>query len=325
MIGGTLADLRSRIDALASDEGAYYLVCGRTGDRPVPAAGMRFEDRETARTAARRVEQYRSALRRYDPQYPYHDVIVCQDGGACPSSGDATAVPGPRDWRLTDPVLDGGGVQPSNRDLVEFCHRVTAAVFEALSGAGYDVVEREIMNDYVDLAETVADPDDLCLCLLESVATELDTRLAPSEQVDVLADAATRLTPIESDERPLSAALGSLERCGLVGEYRQSPWSADLDAETRSVVVRLSEYALSPRHGRLPLLPLVIGLFRRPSSFSPSSHCPVDGFEVSDFGPVARGATLHAVDDEFGWRVTFALSNDRAPNGLASAPIHSEA
>ena len=305
MIGGTLVDLRTRIDGLASDEGAFYLVCGRTGDRPVPAAGKRFEDRETARTAARRVEQYRSALRRYDPQYPYHDVIVCQDGSSPPSTEDTATVSDSGDWTLTDPVLDGRVVRPSNRVLVEFCHRVTSAVFETLSDADYDAVERGIMSDYVDLAETVADPDDLCLCLLESTATELDTRLAPAEQADVLADAATRLNPVESDDRLLPDTLGSLQQCGLLGAYRHSPWSVNLDAGTRSVVVHLSDYALSPRHGRLPVLPLVVGFFRRDPDFRPSS--------------------LRAVDDADGWRVTLSLSTDSEPTGLASAPIHSDA
>jgi len=45
-----------------------HLRCGRAGDRPLPAAGNRFPDRATARAAARATEQYRSALRRYDPQ-----------------------------------------------------------------------------------------------------------------------------------------------------------------------------------------------------------------------------------------------------------------
>jgi len=303
MIGSTLVELRARIDALASDEGAYYLVCGRTGDRPVPAVGMRFADRESARTAARRVEQYRAALRRYDPQYPFHDVIVCQDGDSRTSAADTTT-------QLLDPtartlgILDGAAVRPSNRDLVEFCHRVAAAVFESLSDAGYDAAERAVMTAYADLAESVTDPDDLCLCLLESMATELDARLAPGEQADVLGDAATRLAPIEPVERPLPATLGSLQRCGLLGAYHHSPWSVDLDAGTRFAIVHLRDYALSPRDGRLPVLPLVVGLYRRTPSVPPSS--------------------LRAVDDD-GWRVTLTLSTDAELQGLASAPIHSDA
>jgi hypothetical protein len=312
MVGSTLVGLRERVEALASVGGEYYLVCGRTGERPVPAAGLRFADRETARSAARAVERYRTALRRYDPQFPYHDVIVCQndaglavtpgaddgrrDGDEC---GDGS--PDPSNWTLSDPVLDRAVVGSPNQSLVEFCHRVAAVVFETLSDDGHDAVERAVMNAYTDLAETVADPDDLCLCLLESMATELDSRLSPAEQADVLADAAARLTPVDPNDGPLSATLRSLQGCGLIGDYLQSPWSVDLDADTRAVDVRLSDYALSPRHGRLPVLPIVLGLYRRRPAPLPSS--------------------LRVTDVEDGWRITLALSTDAEPNGLVSAPI----
>lgn len=297
MIGGTLAELRGRIDALASADGAYYLVCGRTGDRPVPAAGSRFADRESARTAARTVERYRAELRRYDPRYPYYDVIVCQDADA----ERTTAAPDPDAWTLSAPVLDATTVQPSNRDLVEFCHRVAAAVFETLSDAGHDAAERAAMGAYADIAETVRDPDTLRLCLLERIAVTLDRRLAPSAQAAVLTDAATRLAPVDVADDPLSDTLSSLRRCGLVEAYRQSPWAADLDTGARSVDVYLSAYALSPRRGRLPVLPLVVGLYRRRPDRPPSS--------------------LRAVDDGDGWRIRLALDTDVEPNGLVSAPI----
>ncbi|AXG10868.1 DUF7551 domain-containing protein [Haloplanus rubicundus] len=302
MIGDTLAELRTRIDALTSDDGAYYLVCGRTGDRPVPAAGARFPDRESARTAARTVEQYRAYLRRYDPRYPHFDVIVCQDDRA---TEDSAADPDPDTWTLSTPVLDGAAAQPSNRDLVEFCHRVAAAVFETLSDAGHDATERAITSDYDAVADALADPDGLCLYLLERMATTLDRRLTPTAQARVLTDAATRLAPVDPVEDPLSDTLGSLQRRGLLGAYRQSPWAADLDAGTRSVDVHLSEYALFPRRGRLPVLPLVVGLYRRHPDRPPSS--------------------LRAVDDGDGWRLTLALDADAEPNGLISAPIRSDA
>jgi hypothetical protein len=307
MVGSTLVELRERIEALASADGAFYLVCARTGDRPVPSTGMCFETRETARRAARAVEQYRAALRRYDPQFPHHDVIVCQDDGLRESADRGSGTEGERpdsaDWSLSDPVLDVPIVHPSN-GLVEFCHRVAAAVFETLSDSGHDAVERAIMDAYADLAETVTDPDDLCLCLLENMAAELDSRLSPAEQADVLADAATRLAPVDAEERPLSAALGTLQECGLLGDYAQSPWSADLDEGTRSAVVRLTDYALSPCDGRLPVLPLVLGFYRRQPDPPPSS--------------------LRVVDAADGWRVTLALSDEAEPNGLVSAPIHSD-
>lgn len=306
MTGRTLAELRTSIERLASPDGEFYLVCARTGDHPVPSVGMRFTDRATARRAARAVEQYRTALRRYDPRFPYYDVVVSQgESTQSPTDGRTAGDPStPTDWTLSDPVLHDTVVPPSKRDLVEFCHRVAAAVFEALSDTGHDAAERGVMDAYTDLATTVADPDDLCLSLLERMAAELDARLPPREQADVLADAATRLRTVDRDDHPLPATLGSLQGCGLLGDYVQSPWSADLDEGTRSTVVRLSNYALSPRDGRLPVLPLVLGLYRRQSDPPPSS--------------------VRVVDAADGWRVTLALSNDGEPNGLLSAPITSE-
>jgi len=73
-----LCPLRRRIEALASERGEYYLVCSRYGDRPVPADGCRFESRAVARRAARLTEEYRSALRRYDPALPQYDIVVRQ-------------------------------------------------------------------------------------------------------------------------------------------------------------------------------------------------------------------------------------------------------
>jgi hypothetical protein len=178
-------------------------------------------------------------------------------------------------------------------------------VFEALSDDGHDAAERAVKDAYADLVETVADPDDLCLCLLESMATALDARLSTAEQAAGLADAAARLAPVDPDDDPLSATLCSLQECGLIGYYRQAPWSADLDADTRTVDVRLSDYALTPRHGRLPVLPIVIGLYRR--QLDP----PLSSLRVADM--------------EGGWRITLALSNEAEPNGLASALINADA
>ena len=41
MIGTTLTEIRDHIESLASDDGEYYLVCARYGDRPVPASDLR--------------------------------------------------------------------------------------------------------------------------------------------------------------------------------------------------------------------------------------------------------------------------------------------
>jgi hypothetical protein len=71
-----LSDLRTRLEALATATGRFSVSCARTGERPVPVAGLRFPDRATARTAAQAATAYRAALRRYDPQTPHYDLIV---------------------------------------------------------------------------------------------------------------------------------------------------------------------------------------------------------------------------------------------------------
>lgn len=290
MFGTTLVELRERVESLAGDDGEYYLVCGRTAERPVPAAGQRFPTRAVARSAVRATEQYRATLRRYDPRLPPYDLIVCQD--ADPRIPTARHAEG-----------DGTASRPERRRPIECCHRVAAAVFETLSEGGHEDVETAVLDAYLDLAETVPDPDDLCLRLLESTATELDARLAPGEQADVLARAARRLPPRPSEpaEHPVTATLDRLRRAGLLGEFSRSPWRIDPDDGTRSVIVLLSGYALAPRRDRLPVLPLVLELNRRPL----------------DRPPLA----LRVAETDGGWRVTLTLAADGQPTGLASAPI----
>jgi len=305
MVGMTLAEIRDHIETLASNDGEYYLVCSRTGDRPVPAAGERFDDRATARNAARATEQYRSALRRYDPQVPYYDLIVCQDTGPITESGRLNKRPQDNHLEtLSEPVLDNRSTTVERQGRVEFCHRVAGAVFETLSADGYDAIERAVMGAYFELAETVGDPDELCLCLLESMATELDDRLDASEQAAVLDGAATRLGPPDTTETPLNATLSHLQARGLIGGFTRSPWSVDLDGGARSVVIQLSEYALAPREGRLPVLPLVLELYRRQ--------------------PTQRPTALQVAEREDGWRCTFGLAETAGPTGLVSAPIDPE-
>jgi hypothetical protein len=311
MVGTTLDEIRTHIEDLATADGEYVVRCGRTGDRPVPVSGLRFDGRTTARNAARAAEQYRRALRQYDPQVPHYDLIVCQDTGALgsgpgpesgerspPESGDTTT------RTVVEPAATESTPTPERRRLVEFCHGAAAAVFETLSDDGYGTVETAAMDAYVELAETIPDPDDLCLCLLESVAMELDERLTPTEQAEVLSSAADRLPPADPTDRPVAATLSALEACGLLEGDTRSPWSVDLDDGTRSVVVRLSEYALAPRGGRLPVVPIVLEVYRHRLDWHPSSVRVVD------------------VDD--GWRITLVLTRDVEPNGLASAPIDTE-
>ena len=91
MVAMTLAETREYIEALARDGGDYYVVCGRTGERPVPVAGRRFAERATARAA----EQYRATLRSYDPRVPQYDLVVCEGTEARPESA-AAGRPGDR-------------------------------------------------------------------------------------------------------------------------------------------------------------------------------------------------------------------------------------
>ena len=300
MIGTTLGDIRDHIESLASEDGEYSLVCSRYGDRPVPAADHHFADRSTARAAAQATEQYRAALRRYDPQLPYHDVIVQQHTPRYDGNDPVNRRSSARGRRI-EPGAEGAVAE--RRELVEFCPRTAAAVFEMLSEAGYDAVETAVMDRYFDLAETISEPDDLCLRLLEGMAVELDTRLDPTAQRDVLSAAARRLSSpvLSTDAEPVAATLAYLRDRGVLRGSARSSGATEPDDSVRSVVMELSEYALTPHDGRLPTLPLVVELSRRRSEWLP---VPV---------------RVEAVDD--GWRIRFAPACETDPIGVASAPI----
>ena len=294
MVGPTLIDIREHIEGLATEDGQYYVVCGRTGDRPVPAVGNRVPDRVTARAAGRATEQYRSAQRRYDALVLYYDLIVCEE-----TSRDATVVQ-PQKHSLSEPIITDNPT-PERRDLIEFCHRVAGAVFETLSESGHDAVESAVMDTYFELAETVDDPDELCLCLLESMANELDGSLDACDQAEVLEDAASRLESPTDDTAPLDATLAALEQRGVIESYTRSPWSVDLDGGAGSAVVQVSGYALSARDGRLPVLPLTLELCRYHAERLPQS------IEVTTI--------------DRGWQLTFVLADTETQNGLVTAPI----
>jgi len=102
-----LTGIRDRIEALASADGRYYVACARTGDRPVPAAGHQFPDRATARAAAHLTGRYRARLRRYDPQVPPHDLIVCQCPSTATDASRADRRPRNRSEAASDPAADG--------------------------------------------------------------------------------------------------------------------------------------------------------------------------------------------------------------------------
>lgn len=306
MAGVTLTGLRERIDGLACDTGEYYVACGRTGDRPIPVTDKRFRDRTTARRAADAAEQYRATLRRYDPQVPRDDLIVrhVRDGSrtapghACPDPTDAR-------WRLSEPVVTGATEGRGREEMIERCHRVAAATFEALSDCGYRGVERAVMDRYAETAESPSTPDGLCLCLLESMAETLSDRLGGREQATVLERAADRLQPRGSDRSPVAAAFAGLRECGVVGAFSPAGGSESRHPPRPVVGVHFSGYVLSPRRGRLPVLPIVVDLFGRLPERPP------------------RRVWIEPDGD--GWRLGVAFVRDGDPGELVNAPIRSPA
>lgn len=310
MLGTTLSDLRGRIERLASPAGEYTLVCARYGDRPVPATRLRFETRETARAAARATERYRASLRRYDPRLPWYDVIVCQGElpesaePACPSPTESAEATPSDAWTLSDPVCTNR--HSSRRDLVEYCHSVAAAVFEALSDGGYGAVESAVLDNYLDLAEAVSDPDECCLRLLETMAVEIAARLSPADQSRILSRAARRLEPVESgaEPEPIEATLGFLRGLGVLDEFSRTPWPIPSGCDTPAATVSVSGYAFTPLADRLPTLPIVVDLYRRPLEWVP------------------RG--LYVREDGSDWQLHFILSRRPVSGAIVSAPAISE-
>ncbi len=118
MRGRTLGGLRERIDDLAADDGEYYVVCERTGTRPVPVAEKRFQDRDAARRAAAAAERYRAGLRRYDPQVSRYDLVVVRSDHAARAPGHACRDFTDAQWTFSEPVItgtDGNVVDPPIR------------------------------------------------------------------------------------------------------------------------------------------------------------------------------------------------------------------
>ena len=270
MVGSSLRGIRGRLDALAGD-GRFEVVCARTGRRPFPAADHRFPSRPRAEEAARLVAQYRESLRRYDPTLAALELIVCE------SVGDGR---------------DG----PSRQATVEFCHDVAGATFEALAAADHDVAERAVMDHYLAAAERVADRDALCLALLESMAIELDRRLAAPDLVAVCRDAAARLPRPARVGDPLDATLERFRSLSLLDDYERERDASGRSDGPADAAVLLSGYALAD--DAVTTLPLVVDLLRRGDALP----------------TVPRATTL----DERTWRLTVAF--DGSSTGLATVP-----
>jgi hypothetical protein len=244
MVGGRLRDIREHVNALSADGGPYAVVCGRTGREPVPAAGARFDDRRTAAEAAEASSEYRSVLRRYDPQVQYLEPLVHEvsDGPVGPLASE------PGDVRAR---------------YFSFCHDVAGSVFEALSATGHREVESASMETYLTLAEVVADRDDFCLTMLWSMMSELDVRLGPRRQATVVRAAADMLGSPAAVARsdaasPVEATMHRLSSASFVGDYRVDACPGEGTWE-----VSFGGYALAERTGRLPTLPIAVDLVRR--------------------------------------------------------------
>jgi hypothetical protein len=299
MVETPLSDIRRHVRSLASREGTYYLFCDRTGDRPVPAAELSFETRRAAEIAAVATEQYRAFLRQYDPRLPRYDVVVGQHGPSrrgktvC-DCADGSVDGGSLRWGLSEPVVTAA----TQRDLGEFCHDVAGAVFEVLAARGYRAVETAIVESYLALAGEHTDTDRLCLCLLERTATELAERLSPPAQQAVLSAAAARLgtgsTATDSKRHTVDAALAELQTVGLVGGYEHAGEAGQADT------VRVTGYALTAREGRLPLLPVLVELYRRRHRWLPVSITPTAGGD--------------------GWHIEFACAGTADTTACSVAP-----
>ncbi|WP_435098301.1 DUF7551 domain-containing protein [Halarchaeum sp. P4] len=270
MVGRTLDEIRRRLDEYTDPEGRYYLACARTGERPVPSGERRYPDRERAAKAADLVDAYRDELRQYDPRLPHYDVIVRE---------------------LPSPASDGATSAPGTLSRSEFCHEVAAAVFETLSGGGFRDAERAVMDAYLGAAETVTDPDDLCLLLLRSMGAVLDATLDAHEQEVVLNRAAGRLTRTAIREDAVVDSLTSVADAGLLDGYRIQ----NDGAEERAYTVELDGYALSQREYVLTLPVAVELLRRRPGA--DVQFTPADG-------------------DRPGFRVALADRQRHRPQGL---------
>jgi hypothetical protein len=310
VIGTTLTELHEHIESLASADGKYYLVCARYGDRPVPTSDLRFDTRATARAAAQATTQYRQALRRYDPQVPYYDIVVCQavDVRAQDERIERRCSSPPTySTSLSEPVVNRS--PKVARDVVEFCHRVAAAVFETLSEDGYDAVESAIMDAYFAHAEELSDPDGLCIRLLECMAVELADNLGPAEQVTFLSAAADRLecaagavagsAPGSSGEGSIDESLSVLEEIGLFCRGGRVTDTEAMGGRSGELVIEVSGYRLRLHDGRLPLLPIALTIHRCDGAWVPTRMTVSDdGWQVA-FRPVGDQETDSQIGQVF--------------------------
>lgn len=286
MVGRSLHEIRDRIDALSTDDGPYGIVCGRTGERVVPVADARFEDRASASEAAELAEEYRAALRRYDPRVMVHDPIVSEmAASSSPAADDATS-----------------------SEFVAFCHDVAAAVFEALSVRGHETVEDAVMESYFDAAEAVTDRDELCVELLRCMARDIDAHLSPRRQARVLETAAATLSSVETAGRPVEAALARLRAKSVVDSYAVETVGSSGDGRR----ITLEGYRLRDDGRTVPTLPLVVELLRDSEGRGPT-------------GGVSSLSLTGGTGTESSCRVTVTFDGRDRPRGLSSVRVGNSA
>ncbi|MBZ6495125.1 DUF7551 domain-containing protein [Natrinema longum] len=299
MVGTTLREIRHHIERLASNDGEYYVVCARSGERPVPVAGQRFATRTDAADAAHATEQYRAALRRYDPQLPFYDPVVCQERSTNAAGGAETSAAADSDRPIAEPTGQPSASRDRQRGtdtpLISFCHDVSGAVFESLSARDHEAAERAIMDAYLAAAEATTDRNTLCLVLLETMATELETHLTAAERTRLLGAAAANLSPVESAVDPVSESLAFLDSLSLIREYGIAHDSVGTTGGGRWTV-SLRGYAIECNERRFPTLPIGIDILRR-------SPAPTDRLSVTDVTALGDGD----------WQ--FVLTSDAEPTG----------
>lgn len=293
MADSPLDGLRTEIQALATDDGRYRVHCARTGARAIPVDGLAFQTRPIAERAARLAERYRARLRQYDPDVDHVDLVACE----APVSARRPLDHGRSGRFLGDEFAAGSSAR------VQFCHRVLEATYRALRAGGHAAAEHSLMGAYADVADEVADADELCLLLLDRAARALDEHLAPEDRAAVCRAAADRL-PSDPPWRPypLVASFERLASADIVAAFDVAPWTVDEVSGHRSCTVRLRDYALWPADGRLATLPIALDVLRR---------LPDHGLTV---GPARRFG-------DRAWELTVVAAPDRSVDGLARVPV----
>jgi len=104
----SLRSLRASVESLATSDGRFSVACARTGVTPVPLAGLWFESRADAGMAARLASAYRARLRRFDPAFEFHDLVVHERASEPVTATTAPAADHADSQRDAEPPRDAG-------------------------------------------------------------------------------------------------------------------------------------------------------------------------------------------------------------------------